>query len=73
MGGSIPLRPITKFARQIWKFEIRNTKHEKGASDFEFRISDFLDYVEAWGRSSIGRTPALQAGGHRFDSGRLQK
>jgi hypothetical protein len=26
-----------------------------------------------WGRSSAGRAPALQAGGHRFDPGRLQK
>ena len=25
-----------------------------------------------WGRSSAGRAPALQAGGHRFDPGRLQ-
>jgi hypothetical protein len=24
-----------------------------------------------WGRSSAGRAPALQAGGHRFDPGRL--
>ena len=24
-----------------------------------------------WGRSSVGRAPALQAGGHRFDPGRL--
>jgi hypothetical protein len=26
-----------------------------------------------WGRSSAGRAPALQAGGHRFDPGRLHQ
>ena len=26
-----------------------------------------------WGRSSVGRTPALQAGGHQFDSDMLHQ
>ena len=26
-----------------------------------------------WGRSSAGRAPALQAGGHRFEPGRLHQ
>ena len=26
---------------------------------------------QAWGLSSVGRAPALHAGGHRFDPGRL--
>jgi hypothetical protein len=29
------------------------------------------DRFPGWGRSSAGRAPALQAGGHRFDPGRL--
>ena len=33
----------------------------------EFRIQDRL----TWGRSSVGRAPALQAGGQEFESPRL--
>ena len=40
-------------------------------SDFDIRIS-YLLRSGARGRSSTGRAPALQAGGCRFDPGRLQ-
>jgi hypothetical protein len=34
-------------------------------------MMDRMIRFPVWGRSSAGRAPALQAGGHRFDPGRL--
>ena len=34
-------------------------------------LSACCQVFQGWGRSSAGRAPALQAGGHRFDPDRL--
>ena len=38
--------------------------------DFE-RIRDIDEQIYLWGCSSVGRAPALQAGGHEFESHHL--
>ena len=39
--------------------------------DFPAKTMVFPLFFDPWGRSSIGRAPALQAGGCRFDADRL--
>ena len=39
----------------------------------QFSVTDQINPITIWGCSSAGRAPALQAGGHGFDSHHLHQ
>ena len=58
--------PVPFFNEEELKYKFYLKMEENPIMD-EFRIEDRL----TWGRSSVGRAPALQAGGQEFESPRL--